>query len=37
MWNDDVMFENEFLSERMKKNYFFCVSAHKKNIDGLMI
>jgi len=37
MWNDDVMFENEILSERIQKNYVLYVSAHKKNIDGLMI
>jgi hypothetical protein len=37
MWNDDVMFENEFLSERIKKNYVLCISARKKNIDRLMI
>jgi hypothetical protein len=37
MWNDDVMFENEFLSEQIKKNYVLYVSARKKNIDELMI
>jgi hypothetical protein len=24
MWNDDVMFENEFLSEQIKKNMCFA-------------
>jgi len=36
MWNDDVMFEYEFLSEQ-KKNYVLCISTCKKNIDGLRI
>jgi hypothetical protein len=36
MWNDGVMFENEFLSEWIKKN-MLCVLARKKNIDVLMI
>jgi hypothetical protein len=36
MWNDGVMFENEFLSEWIKK-IVLCVSTHKKNIDVLMI
>jgi hypothetical protein len=34
------MFENKFLLEwitNKKINYVLCVSAHKKNIDGLII
>ena len=26
-----------FYPNELKKNYVLCVSAHKKNIDGLMI
>jgi hypothetical protein len=37
MWNDNVMFENDFLSERIKKKYVLCISTRDKNIDGLMI